>query len=256
LGAAGLRAGLLAAGATLLLSGGARAGTTVFTDGAFSPAGYTNAFTILSDPSNSVVISQCASCGDPGQALEIVIGLPTGGGTFNTPNDIGLINTTFAYDPATQGAITAISTSVDKDFSVNVGQNYNNFYHPMIEQGGAYYTLSSAIAGPPLFGPGTTGFNTLSGSGYTAADFVQINTATGALGSAHPDFAGGPILFGFEQALGADAIPGTVADLVYDNLSFTVSSVPEAATWAMMLVGFGGLGAAIRSRRRPAAATA
>ena len=34
------------------------------------------------------------------------------------------------------------------------------------------------------------------------------------------------------------------------------AAVPEPATWAMMLIGFGGLGAAMRSRRRSAAATA
>ena len=37
--------------------------------------------------------------------------------------------------------------------------------------------------------------------------------------------------------------------------TFSVT-VPEPSTWAMMLVGFGGLGVAMRSRRRPAAATA
>jgi len=39
----------------------------------------------------------------------------------------------------------------------------------------------------------------------------------------------------------------------YDTISFTPSvtnSVPEPATWAMMLTGFGGLGAMLRSRRR------
>ena len=42
------------------------------------------------------------------------------------------------------------------------------------------------------------------------------------------------------------------------NVEFTssVAGVPEPATWAMMLVGFGGLGAAIRSRRSRAALAA
>jgi len=38
--------------------------------------------------------------------------------------------------------------------------------------------------------------------------------------------------------------------------AFSVSPAPEPAAWAMMLVGFGGLGMAMRSRRNPALATA
>jgi hypothetical protein len=34
------------------------------------------------------------------------------------------------------------------------------------------------------------------------------------------------------------------------NFSFT-ASVPEPGAWALMIVGFGGVGAAMRSRRRP-----
>jgi hypothetical protein len=34
------------------------------------------------------------------------------------------------------------------------------------------------------------------------------------------------------------------------------AAVPEPETWAMMLVGFGGLGAAMRSRRKGVVATA
>ena len=41
-----------------------------------------------------------------------------------------------------------------------------------------------------------------------------------------------------------------------DFANVQLSAVPEPATWAMMLVGFGGLGAAIRSRRRFGPATA
>jgi hypothetical protein len=39
-----------------------------------------------------------------------------------------------------------------------------------------------------------------------------------------------------------------------DNVSVTAGGVPEPSTWAMMLLGFGGLGAMLRSRRRAALA--
>lgn len=42
---------------------------------------------------------------------------------------------------------------------------------------------------------------------------------------------------------------------VIGNIDLFASSAPEPATWAMMLIGFGGLGAALRMNRRRAFAT-
>jgi hypothetical protein len=42
----------------------------------------------------------------------------------------------------------------------------------------------------------------------------------------------------------------------FETDNYAAAGVPEPATWAMMLAGFGGLGAAMRSRRRAATATA
>ena len=49
---------------------------------------------------------------------------------------------------------------------------------------------------------------------------------------------------------------GGFNDFALDDIAFAGPAVPEPATWAMMLVGLGGLGAAMRSRRKTAAATA
>jgi len=38
--------------------------------------------------------------------------------------------------------------------------------------------------------------------------------------------------------------------LAFDNIVYNEAAVPEPATWAIMLVGFGGIGAALRSNRR------
>ena len=226
----------------------AAAASTTFSDQTFPLANYSFAFEVLSAPDNTVNLSQCATCGDPGSALELQVGFPSGGGVYNTNNLFGILNSTFTYDPATQGAIKSINASIDKDFSINVALLYGNSFRPLIEQGGNFY--ETAISGPLLSGPGTTGFNTIAATGLTASSFVQVDPVTGAFGTANPDFSGGPMEFGLLQLLGASAIENTQADLVYDNLSLTLTSVPEPATWAMMLVGFGGLGAAIRTRHR------
>jgi hypothetical protein len=51
-----------------------------------------------------------------------------------------------------------------------------------------------------------------------------------------------------------DSGPASQQGNLIDNV--VVSSVPEPATWAAMLIGFGGIGAALRRRRRGMAAVA
>jgi len=38
----------------------------------------------------------------------------------------------------------------------------------------------------------------------------------------------------------------------FGGVSLRISAAPEPGTWALMLMGFGGAGAALRSRRRTA----
>ena len=62
--------------------------------------------------------------------------------------------------------------------------------------------------------------------------------------------------FFFNGAPGAyeEYSTGTVGS--FDTITISGGTVPEPATWALMLVGFGGLGATMRSRRKLAGATA
>jgi opacity protein-like surface antigen len=43
----------------------------------------------------------------------------------------------------------------------------------------------------------------------------------------------------------------TTAGNISGNATFTAAAVPEPATWGLMLIGFGGIGLAMRRRRRP-----
>ncbi|WP_205854068.1 PEPxxWA-CTERM sorting domain-containing protein [Phenylobacterium kunshanense] len=51
-------------------------------------------------------------------------------------------------------------------------------------------------------------------------------------------------------------LSGSTGNWVLDDLTYTtgVAAVPEPTTWALMILGFGGAGAALRTRRRAALA--
>jgi hypothetical protein len=149
------------------------------------------------------------------------------------------INPSFAYNPAVMGALGSISASIDVRIDVAIGQLFGSGWDFFIEQGpNLYYHDFGA--------PGVTGvFQTVGGSGLQAADFVLFNFANGTTNSgAHPDFAQ-PLDFGFGSLNGFSYPgPGTnTANLYYDNLSITASSVPEPNTVGLVAFALIGLAA-------------
>jgi hypothetical protein len=110
--------------------------------------------------------------------------------------------------------------------------------------------------------PGTVGFSSLSPS-LQQAFFIGdglTGDGTGATQTFYIPTGATTLYLGLTDACGYSGSPSCFGD---NFGSFTVTTsgaamsggVPEPATWAMMLGGFGGLGAAMRSRRKSAAAT-
>jgi hypothetical protein len=238
---------LAMAGATPAAAG------TIFTDGTFNLANYQTSPQFLTGTGTSLAPIQCTSCGNPGFALQVTATFPNAPvppATFDFAEQ-AFVNLSFLYNPTTQGAITSLFASVDKNLSVNQPSGptpFANTFHPTIEQGGIFYFAS--IPGPSLpTGPagGQTGYNTISG-GLTAADFTEFDFGTGTSDGTHPNFAGGPMLLGLTQAFSANA-PGVteIATAQYDNLEFAINA-PEPAS--VGLLGFGVLGLGLVLRRR------
>lgn len=219
----------------------ASATSVVFTDGDFSNFSTTTPF--KSDPGITVTATQCSACGNPGNALQLQFVFPSApAGTPNYVSSLGVIEQGFSYNPSTQGAISTINASVDKNITLTAtGSNFTNTFRPLIEQNGLFYMAT--VAGSPFNSPPfSTGYLSFSASGLTAASFSQYDPLTGALNSSsNPDFAGAPIMLGLGQI--STFPPGTTFTADYDNLSITLNSaVPELSTWAMLVVGFAGLG--------------
>jgi len=96
---------------------------------------------------------------------------------------------------------------------------------------------------------------TVEAGNYSGAGADTLNlTVGGQTGSTvtAPQSTTGFIGFVSTSPVGSATLTGsTLEDFIDITDAAYVSSVPEPATWAMLLLGFGGVGAAVRSRRKP-----
>jgi hypothetical protein len=203
---------------------------TVFVDNTFNLSDYTQTPAFTSGAGATITAQQCASCGNPGAALQINEDAPSGSALLAQ----GFYSSLFTYNPQTQGAITSISASVDKDATFNFTvTNAGNTFRPLIEQDGNFYL--AAISGSSFTGL-TTGYITLSATGLVASDFQEFDFSTDSFLSGTPNFDGDPIELGLAQisSLGSST-PDPTAQIDYDNLVLGVSAAPLPSTWIMML---------------------
>ncbi|WP_255369678.1 PEP-CTERM sorting domain-containing protein [Nitrosovibrio sp. Nv17] len=234
------------------------AANVTFTDSTFNLSDYS-----ISKYQNSniidVTVSQTSS-GNPGPALQIEIHFPR---TFESVINASqyLINTTFRYDPSVQGEIDSISVSSDLQgvviqngasvpFNPVGGRNGGGLM--LIKQGEQLYT-NLLGAGSPVVGGNNFGFT--HADGLKASDFGLItNLVTIQIDNTrHPSFTSGVLEFGFPMGLYGTNLfgfPETTGIVTIDNLSFTVSSVPEPETYAMLLAGLGLVGFVARRGKR------
>ncbi|MEM7147522.1 MAG: hypothetical protein AAF591_20570 [Verrucomicrobiota bacterium] len=182
---------------------GYSAGVT-FMDGTFANANWN--LNVVSTSGGSITAGQVGAGGNPGSYR-----LVTNSGTIPPAGSVFLaayhLNPSFVYDPGAMGAIDTISWSID----------YQNFSSGQalqlgFQQGGSFFATTSVFV--------TTGSGT--GSWFPHA---QGPLMEGDFGGA-PDFSatGAPITFGFRTANSGQL--GTF-EVGYDNISITVTPVPE-----------------------------
>jgi hypothetical protein len=188
--------------------------------------------TYSSDPGTTVSGSVCVTClSSGGAALQTINNAAASNATGKITTSVGYLDNSLQYNPATQGTISSITFTEQKDVTITGGPAGTLTTHmdPMIYQGGNYYMYR--IAGPTLSYPGTILFFTQTASGLTASDFVLFDLATGSFGTGNPDFSstGGAMKFGLIPYT-QDLFAGQIKTSIADDLSFSIVPGPIAGS--------------------------
>jgi len=243
----------------------------VFEDNTLNAADYRT--TIYASPNVTTQIGDTVGYGPIGPGLYTSYSGTYG--QFTNPNAprFQFMNDNFVYDPSTQGAIDTIQTSMYQRLSMTIAGGTVNLagaqrhLRLLAEQDGVLYEAVAVTGGSYA----EAGWLIAAVNGLAASDFKVFDPANpwAARTLTGLDFSGSAITFGFELAhygLTSEAIEASRAAASFfsvDNFNITlrtldpvdpgvpggVGGVPEPSTWAMMILGFGLAGGAMRHRR-------
>ena len=89
-----------------------------------------------------------------------------------------------------------------------------------------------------------------SGKAPVAYDFYRDGVKVGSAGAFGLGNEARYYASGFAGLVDEVRLSGNTGNWVMDDLTYSTGVVPEPGTWALMILGFGATGAAVRSRRR------
>jgi len=139
-----------------------------------------------------------------------------------------------------------VTLEFDLSGSQRAGYGTDNFFFGIESTGGSFTALNPTISNLLFFGPGNnpffgpSGSTLFVGSGYVGLEYNEPSAHYSASFVA----GGSGNVTAYVGAEGGD----NVGPLM-DNFRFSITSVPEPATWLTMILGFGGIGAMMRRRR-------
>lgn len=199
------------------------------------------------------VISNQTGAPDPG--------MPAGFTTvidFDNPTPAGIDNITSPV-----GNVFTGSGSVGGQYAAPAGTTTN--YQAVRSGGSSIFDFTDYLAAQDLPNHVLTGFslywgsidlyNTLQFGRYTGSDFTVVSSFTGAdfppaNGSQPANVTNRRITFGIDSGDAVNAVRFLSSQnaFEFDTIGIT-ASVPEPASWAMLIAGFGLVGATMRRRR-------
>jgi hypothetical protein len=167
---------------------------------------------------------------------------------------LGLATTVaaFAIAPAANAATFTpgdpgftVSFGTDGSISATIG---NSGIAGAFDDTFSFLLLTNGLGSGSVSTSFSSAVNSLIIQSVTVNDTITIPVTTNGAGFTGAA-AGNIPLFAGQNSIRIRGIAGTNASYG-GNITFVPNAVPEPATWAMMLVGFGMVGSAMRYRRR------
>lgn len=163
------------------------------------------------------------------------------------------------FETTAGGAPTVLGSSVGVDYAP-LGLTFNNAFYAECGGGCPDPSLGAFISSSNFSSPFSVTFSSLisnfsavnvSYSSALATAYDGNGAILGTSAASSGQYNGAMLSFGF-GGIKSITFQGNNSGFGVDNFRFDagVSAVPEPATWAMMLFGFGAIGMTMRRRRR------
>jgi hypothetical protein len=208
-----------------------------------------------SNDSNSAQASSVPSAGLHAGASSMVSSSADAGADFASA--AAVVAATFAPDAASGHFLfgpntTDISAALPESLSADADSSGNAVYDFTLT-GPAVFTLSYTIDSTGIASGGNQpdlsflllDFTTFTPVIHTGALTTSGSFTSGVLAAGDYQF----FVQNFDQQSSQLNDPGTTSTSLNADFAFNIGSVPEPATWAMMLAGLGTMGAVLRRRR-------
>lgn len=237
----------VAAAALALVAPLASADTKIFTESQFDPGSWTASAPFFGLPVNGEQMSVTTDrfIGQDGPVMVQLFTMDIPNGVFNVAF-APVMMTNFVYDPSSEGAIESFAASIHTVPVMDNPHPHLAGIRMYIEQDGRLFVAraSDNFHGFEVDEPAQY----RNFSGYTAVDFAELVPESGFILDSHPDFAGGPMQFGFGVSMTSTGLNGAGQVTLaagFDDVNVRFSTIPSPAGAA--LLGAAGL---IASRRR------
>ena len=164
---------------------------------------------------------------------------------FSSSLPSGVTNTT-------SGAVVTVAGSMPGQYAQPAPLSPDNAYQAVQTGGSSTFSFDKSLGVFSFYWGSIDTYNTLTfrrGDGSLVQSFTGSGFAAPANGNQTASDTNRRVTFGFTGADAVKQVQFTSSQNAFEYDTLAIAGIPEPTTWAMMILGFGLIGGAMRSRK-------